>query len=53
MTFDGGEGMKYINKSETTLITTATAAKPLSNCQRLKPSMNISPALHCGMGKQR
>jgi hypothetical protein len=51
MTFDGGEGIKYINKSETTLITTTTAANPLSSCQRLKPSMNIFPAPHPGAGQ--
>src|SRR5262249_18116455 len=42
-TFDGGAGMKYINASETMPTMHKLAANPLNSCQRLYPSMNISP----------
>src|SRR6516225_6228658 len=42
-TFDGGAGMKYINARETMPTTHKLAANPLNSCQRLYPSMNISP----------
>src|SRR6516164_3874415 len=42
-TFDGGAGMKYINASETTPKMHKLAANPFNSCQRLYPSMNISP----------
>src|SRR6516162_6474677 len=54
-TFDGGAGMKYINASETTPTMHKLAANPLNSCQRLYPSMNISPGsqLKTAIGRTR